>query len=175
MAEAATLENVQPEAILENEQPEPNEDSTVENSVSVASESSTLDHLLQLQKKFKFTINQQLLSILRSQPEGDKLSLEGKAWKALNSQVLYKGQLDERDRQQGHGLLATSEFIIEGEWKDGFVNGQGRFVHSDGTIYNGNFAQDLFHGYGSITYPDGSMRFGEWRQGEFAGDIESLD
>ena len=46
MAEAATLENVQPEAILENEQPEPNEDSTVENSVSVASESSTLDHLL---------------------------------------------------------------------------------------------------------------------------------
>ena len=39
----------------------------------------------------------------------------------------------------GHGILTRTDFVFEGEFKDGMVNGPGRLIWPDGTIEEGNF------------------------------------
>jgi len=79
------------------------------------------------------------MGILKWRPEKKTLRLGGEGWKELSAGVYYKGGLDSEDLQSGLGICATGDFIIEGDWVDGFLNGEGRFVHSDGTIYIGQF------------------------------------
>lgn len=51
----------------------------------------------------------------------------------------------------------------EGGYKDGYRNGQGRCIWSNGDQYDGNWKQDLRHGQGTFTWANGSHYTGEYQ------------
>ena len=56
-----------------------------------------------------------------------------------------------------------------GELKDGKRNGQGIFTLADGNKYVGEFKDDKPNGQGTATFADGSKYVGEWRDGKRIG------
>lgn len=42
------------------------------------------------------------------------------------------------------------------------ANGQGRLIHDDGDVYEGNWLNDKAHGRGIYLHKDGSTYTGEW-------------
>ena len=51
--------------------------------------------------------------------------------------------------------------MYAGEFKDNQANGQGTWVHLDGSNYVGEFKDGKFHGQGTFTFPDGRKYVGE--------------
>jgi hypothetical protein len=43
--------------------------------------------------------------------------------------------------------------FIQGDWKDDKANGKGRYIHSDGAKYDGEWYEDKQHGYGVEEWP----------------------
>ena len=93
----------------------------------------------------------------------------------------YIGQWKFQTRN-GHGLLKTDCQDQDGVWIDGsFVgvtkgvpdegcvsgnckNGEGRFIYSNKTVYDGHFADGLADGYGVCYYSDGDIYSGQWKK-----------
>ena len=48
-------------------------------------------------------------------------------------------------------------------------HGQGVMIRSDGSRYEGEFRNDLYHGHGTCTYPYGRVESGEWDNSRFLG------
>ena len=57
--------------------------------------------------------------------------------------------------------------MYEGEWKNGFPNGQGTYFFSNGEKYVGEFKYGREHGQGTRTYNDGQKYVGEWGNGGY--------
>ncbi len=57
----------------------------------------------------------------------------------------------------------------EGEWKDGKLNGKGKYTYPDGGKYEGEFLDDKFHGHGIYTYANGRKYEGDWKDGKRDG------
>ncbi len=105
----------------------------------------------------------------------------------------YKGELEKGiPHGKGKAKLADGS-TYEGNWEDGFPEGKGKFVFGDdtkwkgdyfeglsskgksngpgvyyfanGSRYEGEFKDDLFHGEGSLVLNDGSMLKGNWDKG----------
>ena len=55
------------------------------------------------------------------------------------------------------GSIFIRRVIIETcrEHQNGVKHGKGKFVWADGTVYEGNFNNNLMDGFGKIVYPDG--------------------
>ena len=70
------------------------------------------------------------------------LTITSITWKVISASVFYNGALDEYETQTGHGILVTEDFMVQGEWKNGYVNGKGNFMHLDGTVYTGFWVDD---------------------------------
>ena len=49
-------------------------------------------------------------------------------------------------------MTSTSLSKYEGEYKDGWYHGKGRFTYPNGVIYEGEFAKGEFHGNGKLIY-----------------------
>ena len=43
----------------------------------------------------------------------------------------------------------------EGEYKEGWFHGIGKFLFDNGVIYEGSFEKGEFHGEGVLIYPNG--------------------
>lgn len=72
-------------------------------------------------------------------------------------------------RLDGNGRYVTilSEFYI-GQFKRGLSNGFGTFVHNNGTIYRGNWVNEVIDGEGEDTFVDGSCFKGIYSNGKKA-------
>ena len=56
-----------------------------------------------------------------------------------------------------------------GMWTDGFLMGKGRAVFEDGSIYEGDFYQNMRHGKGKIKYADGTFYEGDFKHNRIEG------
>ena len=68
----------------------------------------------------------------------------------------YKGNFNYNDKFNGKGFYywgRTNE-KYEGEWYDGKMNGQGKMIYADGSIYDGMFYMNKKHGYGCYKWKD---------------------
>ena len=63
----------------------------------------------------------------------------------------------------------------EGEFKQGNLDGKGKYTKTDGrglvTEYEGDFRRNDLHGNGLMKYPGGVTHEGTWKNGEKHGDI----
>lgn len=48
-------------------------------------------------------------------------------------------------------------------WSGGFLNGRGRAIYEDGSVYDGDFYQNSRHGKGRIQYADGTVYEGGFK------------
>lgn len=53
-----------------------------------------------------------------------------------------------------------------GVWSNGFLNGKGRATYDDGSVYEGEFYQNMRQGKGRVQYTDGSIY-----EGSFKGNL----
>lgn len=58
----------------------------------------------------------------------------------------------------------------EGEWRDDRTNGSGVCVFRDGSIYNGEFANDVRCGWGTQSFTTGDHFEGEWSDDSMNGN-----
>lgn len=77
----------------------------------------------------------------------------------------YKGEL-KAGRPDGKGrLVLRSGDVLEGQWRDGHLDGQGIRRSADGSRYEGAFKTGLEDGAGRLTRANGSIHDGSFRQG----------
>ena len=63
-------------------------------------------------------------------------------------------------------MSLIGEGKYEGETKDGWFHGKGKFTYENGVIYEGEFEKGRFHGKGVMIYPNGGKYTGEWERGK---------
>ena len=78
------------------------------------------------------------------------------------------------DKLEGKGVYSTEQLKYEGDWVDGFQEGQGTETWKDGSVYTGGFKGGDKHGYGEYKWGDGAAFKGDWCQGEIHGQGEFL-
>jgi hypothetical protein len=52
-----------------------------------------------------------------------------------------------------------------GEWKDGKMNGNGKYEWDDGRYYSGEYLNDKKHGFGEYKWISGKVYIGLWSNG----------
>merc|ERR1712226_1023825 len=67
----------------------------------------------------------------------------------------YEGEF-KNGQTEGLGVLKTPYFIMQGQFKQGKLNGVGRSIRCDGLRYEGEFRQGAMCGLGILTFPDGT-------------------
>jgi len=72
-------------------------------------------------------------------------------------------------RKNGFGRLVSREKLLEGDWFQGVLNGQGKEVTKSKCSYTGGFRNGAYEGLGKAWYGDGSSYTGEFKQGEREG------
>ena len=73
---------------------------------------------------------------------------------------------DENLNRYGKEYNDDGELIYEGWFKDGFRNGQGIEIFTDGRNYKGEFQDGKRHGQGVVDFPNGDKYEGEWKDGK---------
>nr|GMD08878.1 phosphatidylinositol 4-phosphate 5-kinase 8 [Ipomoea batatas] len=53
--------------------------------------------------------------------------------------------------------------VYDGDWDEGKMTGKGRIIWSSGSTYEGDFSGNYLHGYGTFNGRDGSIYRGSWR------------
>ena len=86
------------------------------------------------------------------------------------SGALYKGDWRD-DMPNGQGILFSgSNEIIEGRFENGAApHGRVKILFTDGSFYDGNYANHRRHGQGVMFYPNGEWYEGEWNNDKRIG------
>ena len=64
----------------------------------------------------------------------------------------YTGEFKE-NKMHGKGKYVWSNGkIYDGNWKDGLMEGQGEFIWMDGSLYQGYYSNDVRHGKGLMIW-----------------------
>lgn len=71
--------------------------------------------------------------------------------------------------QHGVGRYRSENFEYEGNWEEGWINGEGRMTYANGDSYEGNFVENERYGMGLYQFKDGNSYEGEFVDGEFNG------
>jgi serine/threonine protein kinase len=79
--------------------------------------------------------------------------------------LTYKNDTLNGKVETDYGYFGDS-LKIEGNFKNGELNGYGKWVWLDGTRYEGVFKNGLRHGTGKYYYADGEIESGIWENGE---------
>ena len=90
---------------------------------------------------------------------------------------VYIGEVKEGTDDTPHGIgtkVRRSGVLREGFWKDGKLNGTGRFIDWDGDYYVGEYKEDSRYGPGTMHY-DGHVYTGEWEGWKGKGEIYYKD
>jgi len=97
-------------------------------------------------------------------------SPKSKDWKLLGED-LYKGNFKE-GLQEGPGKCFFSDgSIYEGYWAEAMFEGKGRLV-TEYEVTEGHWKKGQLHGYGNITRQDGSVLAGNFQRGQIVQGIE---
>lgn len=72
------------------------------------------------------------------------------------------------------GIVFNSEgreayYSYDGEWQNGMMHGEGRYLFEDKKTYVGMFKFNKPDGIGTAEYPIGSKYTGDWKKGKFHG------
>jgi len=59
--------------------------------------------------------------------------------------------------------------VLEGEWLNGSLHGQGTYTFATGNKYVGEFKDDKVHGQGTYTHASGAKYVGEYKDGKRYG------
>ncbi|MBQ2863443.1 MAG: hypothetical protein IJE84_04635 [Clostridia bacterium] len=84
------------------------------------------------------------------------------------SAVYTSAMLDaerEKENYTGYGTRTSKNGTYTGYMTFGTPDGQGKFVYTDGTSYEGNFKAGVYDGQGKYTYADGDVYEGAWVNG----------
>jgi len=76
----------------------------------------------------------------------------------------------EKGKQTGGGIRWSDGDIYEGEYKNGFLSGNGTFWFGNGGKYEGEFEDGAFSGVGTRWYSNGNKYEGEWKNGDRTGN-----
>lgn len=83
---------------------------------------------------------------------------------------VYQGLINSLNQPQGVGRYVTEDNIImEGQFKDGKLNGIARVIFGDGSVYNGYYRNNAKHGQGKETLASGEVTDGIWENNKFVG------
>lgn len=58
---------------------------------------------------------------------------------------------------------------MEGQFKDGKLNGIARVIFGDGSVYNGYYRNNAKHGQGKETLASGEVTDGIWENNKYVG------
>ena len=65
--------------------------------------------------------------------------------------------------RSGNGKQTTTDgSVYDGEWANDKMNGKGTLSHQSGAVYEGDFVKNQFHGRGKYTWPNGSYYDGDF-------------
>ena len=82
----------------------------------------------------------------------------------------YEGKVNRSGQKDGLGIYRWSDgSIYEGEYQDDLRHGKGRFLWANGESYEGDYLNDERTGKGSYHWPDGSFYEGEFLAGKRHG------
>lgn len=81
-----------------------------------------------------------------------------------DSGFVYDGHWVE-GRFEGQGKMTTPDALtcLEGQWKNFYMDGQGKAVYSNGDAYEGQWHRGQPHGEGKMTYANGNVYEGQWK------------
>lgn len=83
---------------------------------------------------------------------------------------MYIGDVGSAQIRQGKGICYfTDGSVYEGDWANDKPNGKGRFVFSSGDFYNGEFKNGVFEGIGFLVHVNVSIFSGHWHDGKAEG------
>ena len=90
----------------------------------------------------------------------------------------YEGQLNKEGKKHGSGIYRWIDgSIYEGDYLNDLRHGHGRFLWANGESYEGDYLKDERTGKGTYSWPDGSFYKGEFLSGKRHGRglYQSLD
>jgi len=64
-------------------------------------------------------------------------------------------------------------YSYDGEWKNGRMHGNGKYLFRDGMTYEGRFEEGKLEGEGTAFYPGGQKYVGNWRRSRYEGRGET--
>lgn len=73
------------------------------------------------------------------------------------------------DCENGYGTKKWETVTYIGDFKDGYMHGNGKFVFENGGSYEGEFREDFFEGKGIRIYQDGARYEGQFKYNKFHG------
>jgi len=102
--------------------------------------------------------------------------IEKRGVEQLEDNATYEGEWNTANNtrvRHGQGYQVWSDgSIYEGYWANDKANGMGRLIHADGDIYHGEWKDDKAHGKGEYTHTDGARYNGYWENDKQHGEGE---
>lgn len=81
----------------------------------------------------------------------------------------YEGEwLDDKRTGQGK-MIWKSGAVYEGAWKNGNINGIGKYTDTSGNTYEGEYKENKWDGQGKFIWSTGEVYEGEWKNGKRDG------
>lgn len=85
----------------------------------------------------------------------------------------YSGDTNDQGEREGRGILITSKYKYEGEWKNNMKHGEGEIREKSGRVYKGEWKRDMRNGRGKQIEKIFHGFFVEIYEGEFKDDVKS--
>ncbi|WP_395026872.1 hypothetical protein [Comamonas odontotermitis] len=92
--------------------------------------------------------------------------LEGTGRLVWNELRRYEGAFHQ-GRMEGQGTLTLAYGVYQGLFKDGDLNGAGRYTSKDGEVYEGHFVDGEYDGQGVLSASNGNRYEGRFEKGHF--------
>lgn len=82
----------------------------------------------------------------------------------------YQGQWNQQKNFEGLGTIIFSDGSkYQGQTKNGLFHGKGRMTHANGDVYQGEWKEGKANGFGVYVDQNGSMYRGEWLNDQYHG------
>lgn len=92
--------------------------------------------------------------------------LEGTGRLVWNELRRYEGAFHQ-GRMEGQGTLTLAYGVYQGLFKDGDLNGAGRYTSKEGEVYEGHFVDGEYDGQGVLSASNGNRYEGRFEKGHF--------